>query len=135
MTNSTRIAGLVGPALIALTVTEWMNIDVFIAATGPSFAPHVFLNGALLFIAGLAIVRAHNVWTRGWPVLLTLVGWFSTLAGLARMAAPVSAQAAGQNPVILYATLLVLLAIGVVLTFKAYGRSKDQAATPDSRNA
>jgi len=38
-----------------------MNLDVFMAATGPSFAPHVYLSGTLTFIAGLSIVRAHNV--------------------------------------------------------------------------
>ena len=124
MTNSTRIARLLGPALIAMTITEWMNLDVFTAAIGPSFAPHVYLNGTLLFVAGLAIVGAHNHWTRGWPVLVTLVGWFAMLGGLGRMVAPVSAQQAGQNSAVVYASLVALLAIGVVLTFKSYGRSE-----------
>jgi hypothetical protein len=61
MTSSTRIAGLVGPTLIAVTITEWLYVDVFTSAMGPSFAPHVYLNGCLLFVAGLAIVRAHNL--------------------------------------------------------------------------
>jgi len=74
MPNSAYIAKLLGPALIGITVTEWMNLDIFTAAIGPSFATHVYLNGTLLFIAGLAIVRAHNVWSRRWPVLITLVG-------------------------------------------------------------
>jgi uncharacterized membrane protein YhaH (DUF805 family) len=89
LANSRRIAGLVGPALIAITVTEWMNLDIFTADMGPSFATHVYLNGTLLFVAGLAIVRAHNHWTRGWPVLITLVGWIAMLGGLGRMVAPV----------------------------------------------
>jgi uncharacterized membrane protein YhaH (DUF805 family) len=127
MMNSTRIAGLVGPALIAISVTEWMNLGVFTAAIGPSFAPHVYLNGTLLFVAGLAIVRAHNHWTRGWPVLVTLVGWVAMLGGLGRMVAPISAQQAGQSSTIVYASLAALLAIGVVLTFKSYGRSESKA--------
>ena len=127
MTNSTRIAGLLGPTLIAVTITEWMNLGVFTAAIGPSFAPHVYLNGTLLFVAGLAIVRAHNYWTRGWPVLITLVGWMVMLGGLGRMAAPVSAQEAGQRPTVVYASLIALLAIGAVLTFKSYGRSESQS--------
>ena len=122
MNDSIRVAGLIGPTLIAVTVTEWMNVQIFTSAMGPSFAPHVYLNGALLFVAGLAIVRAHNLWIRGWPVLVTLVGWFSMLAGLARMAAPVSAQQVGQSSTTLYGSMIVLFAIGVVLTFKSYGR-------------
>ena len=116
-----RIAGLLGPTLIALTVTEWLNLGVFIEAIGPSFGPHVYLNGTLLFIAGLAIVRAHNRWVRAWPVLITGTGWFAMLAGLGRMAAPMSAQRAGQSAAIVYGSLIVLLAVGMMLTVKAYG--------------
>ena len=114
MINSSRVAGLLGPSLIAICVTEWMNLDVFAAAIGPSFAPHVYLDGTLLFVAGLAIVRAHNYWTRDWPVLITVVGWLGMLAGLTRMAAPVSAQQAGQRPIVVYGSLVALLAIGAV---------------------
>ena len=128
MPNSAYIASLLGPALIGITVTEWINLDIFTAAIGPSFAPHVYLNGTLLFIAGLAIVRAHNVWTRRWPVLITLVGWFAVVGGLSRMAAPVSAQQAGQSPAVVYASLVALLAIGIALTFKAYGRQDSETA-------
>jgi uncharacterized membrane protein YhaH (DUF805 family) len=124
MPNSAYIAKLLGPALIGITVTEWMNLDIFTAAIGPSFATHVYLNGTLLFIAGLAIVRAHNVWSRRWPVLITLVGWVAVVGGLSRMVAPVSAQQAGQSASVVYASLVALLAIGVVLTFNSYGRSE-----------
>ena len=71
-----------------------------------------------------AIVRAHNRWVRSWPVLITVVGWFVMLAGLGRMAAPMSAQRAGQSIVIVYGSLLVLLAIGVVLAVEAYRHSR-----------
>lgn len=124
MPNSAYIARLLGPALIGITVTEWINLDIFTAAIGPSFATHVYLNGTLLFIAGLAIVRAHNVWSRRWPVLITLVGWFAVVGGLIRMGAPVSAQRAGQSASVVYASLIALLVIGIVLTFKSYGRSE-----------
>jgi len=124
MPNSAYIARLLGPALIGITVTEWMNLDLFTAAIGPSFATHVYLNGTLLFVAGLAIVRAHNVWSRRWPVLITLVGWVAVVGGLSRMVAPVSAQQAGQSMAIVYTSLVALLATGIILTFKAYDRSK-----------
>lgn len=122
--SSKRIAGLVGPTAIAVTVTEWLNLDVFLGAIGPAFGPYVYLNGTLLFVAGLAIVRAHNQWTRDWRVLITLVGWFSMFIGLGRMVAPVSAQQAGQNPTVVYSSLIVLLVIGVVLTVKSFGQGE-----------
>lgn len=122
MFSSTRIAGLLGPTLVALAVTEWLNLGVFVAAMGPSYGPHVYQNGTLLFVAGLAIVRAHNVWCRRWPVLITVVGWFALVAGLGRMAAPLAAQSAGESPAFLYGSLTTLLAIGLVLSFKSYVR-------------
>lgn len=124
MSNSVHMAKLLGPALIGLTITEWMNLDIFAAASGPSFAMHVYLDGTLIFIAGLAIVRTHNVWSRHWPVLITLVGWFAVVAGLGRMAAPLSSQQAGQSAAIVYGSIVALLAIGIVLTFHAFRPSE-----------
>jgi hypothetical protein len=127
VTDSKRIAGLLGPTLLAISITEWMNLDVFTAAIGPAFGPHVYLNGTLLFVAGLAIVRAHNYWTRSWPVLITLVGWMVMAGGLSRMVAPVSAQVAGQRPAVVYGSLIALLLIGIVLTFESYGQAQSRA--------
>ena len=119
MTNSKSIAGLLGPTLIAISISEWVNLRILWANTSPSV---IYLNGALLFAAGLAIVRAHNRWTGKWPVLVTLIGWFLMLGGLVRMFAPVFAQREVENATGVYALLIVLLAVGIFLTFKAYGR-------------
>jgi uncharacterized membrane protein HdeD (DUF308 family) len=57
----------------------------------------ILVSGILLFIAGLAIVRIHNFWTSGWPVLVTIIGWLAVLGGLARILFPtrLAALAAG----------------------------------------
>jgi uncharacterized membrane protein YhaH (DUF805 family) len=125
MTNSKSIAGLIGPTAVAFALSEWINLRVLWANTSPSV---IYLNGSLLFVAGLAIVRAHNRWTGGWPVLVTLTGWFVMLAGLIRMFAPVYAQQEVENNTAMYGLLIVLLAVGVFLTFKAYGRDDGKAA-------
>lgn len=130
MPNSVHVAKLVGPALIGITVTEWLNLDIFTAAMGPTFATHVYLNGTLLFIAGLAIVRSHNVWTRDWRVLITLVGWIGVIGGLGRMVAPVSAQQAGRSGPVVYGSIAALFVVGLVLTFKAFGRRAGEASRP-----
>src|SRR6186997_1097124 len=41
--------------------------------------PVVYLSGVLMFVGGLAIVRAHNRWARDWTVLVTLSD--ATVAG------------------------------------------------------
>lgn len=118
MTNSKQIAGLIGPALIALTIPEAINAHIWAAQT----APVVYLNGGLLFVAGLSIVRAHNYWGLGSPVTVTLVGWGAILAGLFRMFFPEIARQGAQNTSTVIATAMIASAIGIFLTFKAYSR-------------
>jgi len=117
VTDSRRIAGLLGPTLIALAMSEAMNLRVM--AANPASVGLVYLNGTLLFVAGVAIVQVHNRWTGGWPVLVTVMGWFAILAGLMRMIAP---QSTTSGAAWVYALLIVLLAIGIVLTFTGYSR-------------
>ena len=120
-TNSKQLAGLIGPSLIAITISETMNYHIW----ANNIAPVIHLNGALLFVAGLSIVRAHNHWVRGWPVMVTLVGWFAILVGLFRMFAPelyLQGVQNTQNTSAVIAGTMIVLAIGIFLTFKAYGR-------------
>jgi uncharacterized membrane protein HdeD (DUF308 family) len=126
MTNSKRIAGLIGPTLVAMTISEseWMNPHLY----EDQIAPVVYLSGTLLFVAGLSIVRAHNRWTGGWLVLVTLMGWFAIVGGLFRMFAPRLYQQGAQNSTALFALEIVLLAIGLFLTFKAYSREPGTTA-------
>lgn len=115
MNTSRQIAGLVGPTMVAIGASEAVTYRIWAANTAPLIA----LNGGLLFVAGLAIVRAHNRWTRGWPVLVTLVGWLGIFAGLFRMFAP-EVQQAGENAPTTIATAIVFGVIGLVLTINAY---------------
>jgi uncharacterized protein YjeT (DUF2065 family) len=115
VTNSKQLAGLIGPTMIALGVTEAGNMEMF----SSQISPVVYLNGAILFVAGLAIVRAHNLWTWRWPVILTLVGWVALFAGLWRMAAPNAPQA--PDNILTYAGLAAVVAIGAILSVIAYG--------------
>ena len=114
MTTSRRIARLVGPTLIVLTVSETINLDIWKKKN----ATVTYLNGLLLFVAGLAIVQAHNRWIRSWPVVITLVGWLAMALGLFRMFVP-KAQQGGEN-VPTYVVIATIHAIGIFLTIKAY---------------
>lgn len=116
MVDSKRIAGFIGPILIALGAAETINFRIWAANT----APLISLNGLLLFVAGFSIVRVHNRWTRGWPVIVTPVGWVAILGGLFRMFAP-EVQRDGQNAPTTIITASLACAIGVFLTFKAHG--------------
>jgi hypothetical protein len=121
VTSSRRIAGLLGPTLIALAVSEALNLRAM--AEHPAAVGLVYLNGTLLFVAGVAIVQVHNRWTRGWPVLITVMGWFAIFGGVLRMFAP---QGATSGAPWVYGLLVALLAVGGVLTVKGYSRRESE---------
>jgi hypothetical protein len=87
--------------------------------------PVVYLSGVLMFVGGLAIVRAHNRWARDWTVLVTLSGWFFLILGLFRMFAASSylRGAANANAGLFMVLEGILLVLGLLMTFKAYSRN------------
>lgn len=128
MTTSKMLAGLMGPTLVAIAASMLVNFASF-----PELAEQIsrdpgviFLSGILLLVAGLAIVRAHNIWVGGWPVLVTILGWLAILSGLVRMLFPIrlAAMAAeiAHTPGAMIAAVLVLLVLGGFLSIKGYSR-------------
>ena len=73
--ESRRIAGLLGPTMIVMIVSEFPLVQPRLYDM--QIPPVVYLSGVLMFVAGLAIVRAHNRWGADWTVLVTLSGWFA----------------------------------------------------------
>jgi hypothetical protein len=129
MTTSKMIAGLIGPTLVAIAAAMLINVGSFPALTeqisrDPAL---IFVSGILLLVAGLAIVRAHNIWAGGWPVLVTVLGWLAVLGGLVRMLFPIKLAAivagVGQSTGLIAAVAVVLLVLGAFLSFKGYARN------------
>lgn len=118
--ESRRIASLLGPTLITMIVSEFPFVQPHLY--DKQIPPVVYLSGVLMFVAGLAIVRAHNQWRPDWTVLVTLSGWFALTLGAVRMFAasayPERAATVGAPTFIV--TESVLLVCGLVMTFKAY---------------
>ena len=124
MTTSRQIAGLAGPTIVAMIVSEFPLVQPHLYEA--QIPPVVYLSGVLMFVAGLAIVRVHNRWARNWTVLVTLTGWFSGVLGLLRMFAAGAYQrgAADTSPTTFMVLEGVLLVCGLLLSFKAYCRTE-----------
>src|SRR5262245_48355437 len=127
MTQSKLIAGLIGPLMVAMGVAVLLNRNLFPAlmVQVARDVGLIFLSGVLLLLAGIAIVRVHNVWTGGWRIVVTVLGWLAILSGLVRMlfpqfAAPI-VESLGANATALLLAGLVVLALGAFLSYKAYG--------------
>ena len=118
MANSKQIAALLGPTMVAMLVVEFPLVQPHLYDA--QIPPVVYLSGVLMFVAGLAIVLAHNIWVRNWTVLVTLSGWFFLLLGLVRM------FAAGQyrQSTASTSSWVFILLVALFITFKAYSRSR-----------
>ena len=128
MTTSKSIAGLIGPTYVAGAVAVLVNLGAWPALVEQGFRNPalIFVSGFLLFVAGLAIVRAHNRWEGGWPILVTVVGWLALIGGLSRILFPTRlapiAVGAIHSTGVLPAVAIVFLVVGGFLSFKGYSR-------------
>ena len=124
--HSRLIAGFIGPLLAALGVAMLVNRELFPVIIDQISHDYglIIVSGMLSLLAGIAIVRVHNIWS-GWQAIVTVLGWLAIAGGLARMWAP---QMAGPfansfagRPAVLLIAAVVLLALGGFLSYKAYG--------------
>ena len=126
MSNAELIAGLAGPVMIAVAAAILINRQTIArvindVSSGPGF---VFFAGILTLLAGLAIVRVHNVWSAEWNVLVTVIGWLAVVGGVIRIVWPervisISKGIMGSENA-LTAWALVALMLGAFLTAKGY---------------
>jgi predicted neutral ceramidase superfamily lipid hydrolase len=86
--------------------------------------PLIYLNGVLLFVAGLAIVKSHNIWIYGWQTLVTIIGYCSMIVGILRMLFPQIQKVEFKNNNSILIVEITLIIIGVFLVLKAYFPSK-----------
>ncbi len=125
--TSRKIAGLLGPTLFVAVIAEFPLVqpDLY----DEQIPPLVYLTGVLLFVAGLAIVRAHNLWVRDWPVLITVVGWSFLLLGFVRMfaAGQYRQASAGTSSITFMVIEGILLVIALVITYFGYRREPQQS--------
>jgi hypothetical protein len=118
------IAGLIGPALLAISASMLLNreLGVEIAFEITHSKGLILLSGVSLLVAGLAIVQCHATW-RGWPAIITALGWLSIVSGLGRTLFPMELAAVAPAltaPMFVMMAALVCLGLGGFLTVKAY---------------
>src|SRR5215471_3616753 len=97
MNASNFLARLLGPLLLVIGVSLAVNRKAYTAMAKEFLESRslVYLAGAFALIGGLAIVLNHNVWAADWRIIITLLGWLSTLAGVVRLLLPDLVQRLG----------------------------------------
>jgi len=122
MDKSKSLAKIVGPTLIVMIFSEMKIWNPTLYDT--QIVPLIYLNGVFLFVAGLAIVNKHNIWTFSWQTILTIVGYLGIVLGLFRMLFPQVQQGKFENNNSILVIEIILILIGLFLTIKAYCPSK-----------
>ncbi len=126
METSILIAGLIGPLLVMtgliMLVTPQAVQDMareFLASRAL-----IFIAGVLALLGGLAIVNTHNVWTAGWPVIITIFGWLAVIGGIVRMGFPALTKSVGETMLARHAGLrvsaVIQLVLGLYIMFVSY---------------
>lgn len=120
MDSSKKLARLLGPSMVVVVAAE-------LPVVNPGLYEHqtasgVYGSGMLMFIGGLAIVLAHNIWSRDWRILNTLMGWFMLVLGVIRLFTATSyVHTAGSASSNFYMMIeAVLIVIGLILSYFGY---------------
>ncbi len=127
MSTSHYIAGLLGPLLVVQALSLLLRPSMFgsLVKDTAGLTGLIYLSGILTLLAGLAIVRSHNLWVADWRVIITIFGWIAVPAGIARMLLPDRLAAiAGpwlQRPAVGMVGGFILLALGTFVGAKGYG--------------
>ncbi len=117
MQTSVLIAKLIGPILVLAGITALINPKA-LHEIGQEFLASralIFIAGFLALLVGLAIVNTHNLWTTGWPVIITIFGWAAVIGGILRIAFPALTKSIGEAMLAREAVLRVAAGIQVVL--------------------
>ncbi|HXQ83420.1 MAG TPA: hypothetical protein VN769_05080 [Xanthobacteraceae bacterium] len=128
MATSRYLAKLIGPIFLTIGIGMLVNGPFYRDLITEAVASHVliYLSGVLSLLAGLAVVMAHNRWSGGWPIIITVLGWLMVIGGVIRIVVPQLVQTvagtiyAGHAAIIVAAILCV--ALGGFLSFKGFSQ-------------
>jgi len=123
---SVFLARLLGPYCIIVAIGVLLNRKIYYKVMEDFFknSALVYIGGIFALFFGLLIVLTHNIWTANWTVLITIFGWSGIIKGTCIIVFPNRlakfVEIYQKKPALLVVNLLLVLAIGAVLTFFGY---------------
>ncbi|MFA5038301.1 MAG: hypothetical protein WC732_01325 [Candidatus Omnitrophota bacterium] len=129
MENPLLLARLIGPFIIVIGLGLILNVRLYgrIAEDFFKSPALVYVIGLFTFVAGLALVNAHNIWEADWTLIITIFGWITLLKGAWLVLWPHSVvRMAGfyaRNMKYAVIPWIIMLLFGIFLTIKGYGNA------------
>ena len=99
MDTSILLAKIIGPMLIVIGAGVFINLELYRRMVA-GFAGNtllIYMAGTIALLLGLIVVTFHNVWEWRWPVIITILGWVSVIAGVFRVVFPDSVKSLGED--------------------------------------
>ncbi len=77
------LAKILGLYLLAIGIAFIINPDRFrkFCAQATKDENTLFFGGMFALLFGAIVVGIHNVWVIGWPLIITLLGWWGVIKG------------------------------------------------------
>jgi hypothetical protein len=125
METSIFLARFLGTFIVIGMIAVAFNYRTYVKLVEEEKHNPVFViaTGMMALLLGLFIVVMHNVWTWGWQVIITLIGWAALLKGASRMFFPTTMWQVDKSfvqPVIIYPLVVIFLIVGLYLMFVGY---------------
>lgn len=126
MATSILIAKFMGPVMLVAGFSMLVSKDTMRAVFEDFLASPalIFVAGFMALILGLTLVIFHNLWVFGWPVIITIYGWASLLAGVLRMVFPGLVKRMGtammKRQALLTTAAIFNVLLGGFLTYQGY---------------
>ena len=84
------LAKILGLYFVAIGLAFLINPDRFkkLYQQVANDANFLFMGAIMAVLIGAVIVSVHNYWVLGWPVIITILGWWSLIKGFALLIYP-----------------------------------------------
>lgn len=127
--ESTRLfARVLGPYLVIIMAVAIIRLPDYqkLLAEFDSNSLLVWVTGAFTLLSGLVVVALHQKWSGAAAIIITVLGWLTTLKGFAIMAFPgiyaSKAVVMANGSGVFVAAAVVVGLIGLYLTYVGWGR-------------
>lgn len=85
----------------------------------------ILILAIITLILGLLLVVAHNQWTCGWPIIITLIAWLTLIGGIFRLFFPNLVLKMGErmlnSSLYLRISSFFIIIVGLFLLYQVYG--------------
>ncbi len=124
------IARIVGPVFVVIGASIMLNEPIYnaIVIEAVHSPTLIYFSGLLSLPIGIAMLNVYRAWTADWRVIVTVLGWLLTIAGVTRIGLPQTTAIIGNamfsGAAAMPIVAVIVFIIGGLLSFEGYRPAK-----------